>query len=372
MSFEKLGPGDVLITSYDVLARDAEALATVRFATAIFDEAHMLKNARTRRSESARAIDADARVALTGTPIENHLGDLFGIFDVISPGLLGSWAHFRDRYATPIERHGDAARRTALRELVLPYVLRRTKADVAIELPERIEVEHAVDLSAEESLVYEAARREAITDLTHPDGTLTQRRFAVLAAITRLRQLACHPRLVDPSSPIASSKLGAFVEMAHDLVREGHRTLVFSQFVRHLDLVREALDTAGYESLRLDGSTPAKDRSRLVETFQKGETPFFLISLKAGGTGLNLTAADYVVHLDPWWNPAVEDQASDRAHRLGQTQPVTIVRLVTNDTIERAVLRLHAEKRSLADALLAESSKIGRTELDDLVALITG
>lgn len=366
-----LGPGDVLITSYDVLVRDIDAIRGVSFATAIFDEAHLLKNAKTRRSEAARAIVADARIALTGTPVENHLGDLFGIFDVISPGLLGSWAHFRDRYATPIERHGDASRRQALRTLVTPYVLRRTKAEVAIELPSRIEVETGVDLSPEESLLYEAARREAVADLQKAGGTLAQRRFAVLAAITRLRQLACHPRLVDPASEVPSSKLATFIELATDLVREGHRTLVFSQFVRHLDLVRDALDAAGFESLRLDGSTPARERTRLVESFQGGKAPFFLISLKAGGTGLNLTAADYVVHLDPWWNPAVEDQASDRAHRIGQTQPVTIVRLVANDTIERAVLKLHAEKRALADALLAESSKIGKADVEELFALLT-
>jgi len=370
-AIDGLGAGDLLVTSYEVLARDIESISTVRFGTVIFDEAHMLKNARTRRSEAARSVDAAARIALTGTPIENHLGDLFGIFDVVSPGLLGTWPHFRDRYATPIEKHGDASRRTALRKLVEPYVLRRTKGEVALELPPRIEVEHSIDMSPAEALLYEAARRDAITELSKGESSVTRRRFAVLAAITRLRQLACHPKLVDETSDVPSSKLEAFIELARDLVREGHRTLVFSQFVRHLDLVRQALDAAGLESLRLDGSTPAKDRARLVATFQKGETPFFLVSLKAGGTGLNLTAADYVVHLDPWWNPAVEDQASDRAHRLGQTQPVTIVRLVTNDSIERAVIRLHGEKRSLADALLAESGKIGGADLDELVSLIT-
>lgn len=197
-----------------------------------------------------------------------------------------------------------------------------------------------------------------------------ERRFAVLAAITKLRQLACHPRLLDRTSSVPSSKLATFLELVDDLRAGGHRALVFSQFTSHLALVQEALDRKGVPSLYLDGRTPAKERSSLVSRFQEGDEPLFLISLKAGGTGLNLTAADYVVHLDPWWNPAAEDQASDRAHRIGQTKPVTVVRLLAQGTIEEAVVKLHEEKRGLAEAILAESSGVAKTSSEELVDLI--
>ena len=367
---EKLGPRDLLITSYDILLRDIETLGAIHFATAVFDEAHAVKNARAQRTQAAMALDAGFRVGLTGTPLENHLGELWSLYSVLVPGLFGSIEHFRRRFQIPIERDGALDRREALRELLRPFLLRRTKDQVAPELPPRVEVVRTIELSEPERHLYEAERRTAMDALGEQADP--KQRFAVLAALTRLRRLACHPRLVDATSTVSSSKLRETVSLAEDLVAEGHRTLIFSQFTSHLALVREALEARGYAMLHLDGSTPAKDRQRRVEAFQAGEAPFFLISLKAGGTGLNLTAADTVIHLDPWWNPAAEDQASDRTHRIGQDKPVTVIRLVAQHTIEEQVLALHAEKRDLARGILEGAETNAKLDTKELLDLLSG
>lgn len=376
---EGLGPGHVLVTSYDILVRDAEVLTPIAFATVVFDEAQLLKNPDTQRRKVARSLSAGFSLALSGTPLENHLGELWSIFDVLVPGLLGPWRRFRDRFAAPIERHGDKERLAALRSLLSPFLLRRTKREVAPELPERTEVVRTIELSKAEQALYEAERRRAIEMLTRgPRGGLEARepaaprdkRFAVLAALTRLRRLACHPALVDEGSTVRSSKLTELLRLADDLVREEHRALIFSQFTSHLRLVQSALEDAGHEVLYLDGGTPGAERAALVRRFQEGSMPFFLISLKAGGTGLNLTAADTVIHLDPWWNPAVEDQASDRTHRIGQTKPVTVIRLVAQGTIEESVLELHGEKRELARGLLEGAENNARLGTEELLALL--
>ncbi|MEO0326775.1 MAG: DEAD/DEAH box helicase, partial [Myxococcota bacterium] len=372
-----LSPGDVLVTSYDVLARDGERLAGIPLGTLVLDEAQAVKNVRTRRAQAAAGLQAGYRVALTGTPLENHLGELYSLYRIVAPGLLGSWPSFRQRYALPIERDGDDATRARLAARLRPFLLRRTKDAVAPELPPRTDVVQPVELSEAERRLYEAARRDALTSLADvPTSGRTKAakegRFAILAALTRLRRLACHPRLVDASSTVRSSKLAAFLELTDELRQSGRRALVFSQFTSHLAIVREALDLRGIDSLYLDGSTPAGKRARLVERFQEGESGLFLISLKAGGTGLNLTGADTVVHLDPWWNPATEDQASDRAHRIGQTRPVTVVRLVAQGTIEEQVLALHDQKRELADAILEGSDRAARLSKDELVGLLAG
>ncbi|MDQ3037196.1 MAG: DEAD/DEAH box helicase, partial [Myxococcota bacterium] len=344
--------GTVIVTSYDVLLRDREAFGELAFATLIADEAQAIKNARTQRARATATIDAAFRVALSGTPVENRLADLWSLFHLVAPGLLGSWARFRSRFAIPIERHEDAERAALLRALIAPFVLRRTKREVAKELPPRTEVVHRVELSTAEQDLYGAAVRQARRAMRRT-GDGHPRSVRLLAELTRLRQLACHPRLVVEDARIESSKLHALVQLLEDVLPRGHRVLVFSQFTRHLDLVREALDARGIASLTLDGSTPVAERARRVERFQRGEPAVFLISLKAGGTGLNLTGADYVVHLDPWWNPSAEDQASDRAHRIGQERPVTIVKLVAQGTIEETVLAMHEHKRRLAGSVLA-------------------
>ncbi|WP_373047020.1 SNF2-related protein [Vulgatibacter sp.] len=367
----ELGPGDLLVVSYGLLARDGERLATRHFATAIFDEAQALKNPQTDRAQAARQIDAAIRIALSGTPMENHLGELWSLYRIVVPGLLGSADRFRERFALPIER-GDAGRRRALSSVLRPFLLRRTKAEVATDLPPRSEIDVAVDLSPAERRLYDEARLAAAARVAGLDGSLPpeQRRFEILAAITRLRLCACHPRLYDETSQLPSSKLATLVSTLEELREEGHRALVFSQFTKHLDLVEEALAKAGIRTLRLDGKTAAASRQDRVDRWQAGEGDAFLVSLKAGGTGLNLTAADYVVHLDPWWNPAAEDQATDRAHRIGQTRPVTVLRLVSRGTIEEQILALHGEKRALLSGVLDGADGGVRVDAAALVALL--
>ncbi len=364
---DDLRPGDLLLISYGLLTRDAEPLAEQRFATLILDEAQAIKNAFTRRARAVRALQADFRVALTGTPVENHLGELWSLMRVLAPGLFGSWDQFRERFAVPIERARDPERSAALARTLRPFVLRRTKAEVTPELPERTEIARVIDLSAAERKLYDEARRAALLAIASGEGDA---RFVMLAALTRLRRLACHPRLIDPTSTIASSKLAALMEIVAELRETDHRALVFSQFTTHLALVREALDREQISYTYLDGSTPVEERARRIAAFQKGTADLFLISLKAGGTGLNLTAADYVIHLDPWWNPAVEDQATDRAHRIGQTRPVTVIRLISRGTIEESVLSLHGEKRALSASLFDEEGGPSRLSVDDLASLI--
>jgi superfamily II DNA or RNA helicase len=363
-------PGDLLVTSYAVLVRDVEALAGARFASLVLDEAQAFKNALTRRARAVGSLDAELRVALTGTPVENHLGDLWSLMRVITPGLLGSWEHFRDRFATAIERGKDPERSAALARVLRPFLLRRTKAEVAPDLPPRTEIQRMVTPSVAERALYDAARTAAIEAMAAGAGDGGDARFALFAALTRLRRLACHPRLHDDASTVPSSKLAAFLDIVEELREGGHRALVFSQFTTHLALVREALDRRRIRYDYLDGSTPAEDRARRVATFQAGDADLFLISLKAGGSGLNLTGADYVIHLDPWWNPAVEDQATDRAHRIGQTRAVTVIRLVTKGTIEEAVLALHGEKRALAASVFDESGSPARLSTAELADLI--
>ncbi len=314
------------------------------------------------------SVDALFRVALSGTPIENRLGDLWSLFSLVAPGLLGSWTRFRTRFAAPIEREQDEERAAVLAALIAPFVLRRTKRDVAPELPSRTEVVHRVELSPAEQDLYDAAVRDARRALSRRLRDDSGRSARILAELTHLRQLACHPRLVVDDPRVESSKLHALLQLTADILPRGHRVLVFSQFTRHLALVREALERAGASTLYLDGATPAAERARLVERFQGGEGDVFLISLKAGGTGLNLTAADYVVHMDPWWNPAAEDQASDRAHRIGQERPITVVKLVAQGTIEEKVLGLHDDKRRLADSVLGGSA--GALDLEALEGLL--
>jgi len=367
-----LGKKDVLIASYGLLARDAELLAGRPFATLVLDEAQALKNPTTQRAKAARRLQAGFRIALTGTPLENHLGELWSLFSIVFPGLLGSWEQFRKRFALPIERTKSDEARQALSSLIKPFLLRRTKAEVARELPPRTEIHVPIALSDEERALYEDARLAAIASLTKAKVARPheKQRFEVLAALTRLRLLASHPKLYDPSSTVPSSKLARLVELVDELRSGGHRALVFSQFTSHLALVRPALDAAGVRSLYLDGSTPTAERKRLIQRFQGGEGEVFLISLKAGGTGINLTAADYVIHLDPWWNPAVEDQATDRAHRIGQERPVTVYRLVSRGTVEDKILALHADKRALVAGVLDGTNAAARLGTREMLELL--
>nr|MDQ3037864.1 DEAD/DEAH box helicase [Myxococcota bacterium] len=361
------GPGDVLVASYDVVALDVDALSSIQLATLVLDEAQSVKNPEALRTKAVRELRARVRIALTGTPLENRLSELWSIVSIVHPGLLGPWEHFRARFAQPIERDHDAERLAALAALVRPYLLRRTKEVVTPELPPRIEILREVELSDAERRLYDAERASAIAALGEAGEA---QRFRVLASITRLREIACDASLVVPDAGVTSSKLAALIDLVDELEGAGRKVLVFSQFVRLLERVAILLRARNTSYLQLDGSTPAAERARRVERFQAGEATVFLLSLKAGGTGLNLTTADTVVHLDPWWNPAVEDQASDRAHRIGQDKPVTIVRLVAKDTIEQAVLALHDAKRALTRGVLEGADAAGALSAVDLLDLI--
>ncbi len=363
-----LAAGDVVITSYALLARDAAALAALHLATTVLDEAQAIKNALAQRSKAAHGLSSGFTLGLSGTPIENHLGELWSLFQAVAPGLLGSWGRFSDRFAAPIEGRGDRERRAQLARLIQPFVLRRTKREVATELPPRVDAVIDVDLAPAERVLYDQARMNALARVSDAGP---QARFQILRELTRLRQLACHPRLVDASSVVPSSKLKQVLRVLEDLRDNGHQALVFSQFTRHLALVREALAGGLSRVAYLDGTMSGDAREAEVQRFQRGEADVFLISLGAGGTGLNLTAASYVLHLDPWWNPAKEDQASDRAHRIGQDKAVTVYRFVSRGTIEEQILALHAEKRELADALLEGTGEATRASSEDLLALLS-
>ncbi|HYZ63607.1 MAG TPA: DEAD/DEAH box helicase, partial [Acetobacteraceae bacterium] len=365
-----LGAGDVLVCSYGLLHQAGEALAARSWQMVVLDEAQAIKNAETKRAQASVALQAGFRLALTGTPVENYLDELWSLFNFVNPGLLGSREVFQKRFAVPIERDHDTHARQALRALIRPFLLRRTKAAVLSELPPRTEQTVNVEMGAAERAFYEALRQRAVETIAALDVPQGKRKIQILAEITRLRRACCNPALIDSAAAVPSGKLEAFLGLVQDLVRNRHRALVFSQFVGHLALVRAALDARGIRYEYLDGSTPVAERERCVAAFQTGSAALFLISLRAGGTGLNLTAADYVVHLDPWWNPAVEDQASDRAHRIGQERPVTIYRLIMQDSIEERILRLHRDKRDLASELLEGAETAGRLSEEALLDLI--
>jgi superfamily II DNA or RNA helicase len=369
---DSLQPFDMVVCSYGLLQQEevAEMLAAVNWHTIVLDEAQSIKNFATKRSQAAMNLKGDFKIITTGTPIENHLGELWNLFRFINPGLLGSLESFNQRFATPIERYGDRTARSQLKKLIQPFILRRTKAQVLQELPSRTEILLQVELSPEELAFYEALRREAMQKLSDSDATAGAKHLQVLAEIMRLRRACCNTKLVKPDLALPSAKLNLFGEVLTELLENRHKALVFSQFVDHLSILRDYLDQQKIAYQYLDGSTPAPERKKRVDAFQSGQGDVFLISLKAGGTGLNLTAADYVIHMDPWWNPAVEDQASDRAHRIGQQRPVTIYRLVAKNTIEEKIVELHASKRDLADSLLEGSEISGKISTEQLLQLI--
>ncbi|MDE2402021.1 MAG: DEAD/DEAH box helicase [Burkholderiales bacterium] len=370
--------GDVVVVSYQLLQTHAELFAKQHWHTLVLDEAQAIKNASAKRSLAAFDLQADFRLALSGTPIENRLSELWSIMRLCNPGLLGTLKHFNERLAGPIERDRNKQAQRVLKRLISPFILRRTKAQVLDDLPPRTESTLMIEPDAQERAHYEALRRQALAAAEQAVGSdkAGEAHLNILAQLTKLRRAACDPRLISPELGWVGGKVQAFSALAAELVANGHKALVFSQFVDFLGLLRAPLDAAGIAYQYLDGSTPAVERTRRVAAFQAGEGDLFLISLKAGGFGLNLTVADYVVIADPWWNPAAEDQASGRAHRIGQQRPVTVYRLVNKGTLEERIVALHQHKRELADSVL-ESDGLGAEvsgvlRADELVALIRG
>lgn len=357
---------DVLVITYGLLQSEEARIANINWSMAILDEAHAIKNTQTKSSKAAMRINAGFKLALTGTPVQNHLGELWNLFNFCNPGLLGTLTHFTDRYV----KNESATQKGHLKKLIAPFILRRTKNKVLDELPSKTEITFGVELSEPEMAFYEALRRQAIEVIESNDGANGQQHLQALAEITKLRLACCNAALVSDELKLPSSKLEAMLTIVEELRSNNHQALIFSQFVGHLSIVRQALDQKGFTYQYLDGSTPIPEREKAVKAFQAGKSDLFLISLKAGGLGLNLTAADYVLHLDPWWNPAIEDQASDRAHRMGQMRPVTIYRLVAKNTIEEKIVQLHATKRDMANSLLEGTDKSARLSTTDLLDLL--
>ena len=374
-NLEAVREAEVVITSYALLRRDEEFLTTLDLSYAILDEAQHIKNPMSATAAAAKKLPAKRRLALTGTPIENRLSEIWSIFDFVSPGLLGALDRFEQKFARPIEQ-GDYKVAQRLRTTIHPFILRRTKNEVAKDLPEKLETDQVCDLTGEQRVVYQEVLREVRAQVmgeVEKNG-LAKSQIHILAGLTRLRQAACDPRLLGlprDYSDDDSGKLVALRELLANAVEGGHKVLVFSQFVQMLKIVERALKEDGVRYEYLDGST--KDRIERVDRFQNDPTVgAFLISLKAGGTGLNLTAADTVIHFDPWWNPAVEQQATDRAHRIGQSKVVSVYRLVAAGTIEEKILQLKAKKRELVASVLSEDAggvkKLTKGDLEELFA----
>jgi superfamily II DNA or RNA helicase len=371
--FAEIASTDLVITSYALLRRDAEHYRGLEFDTVALDEAQHIKNRQTQNAQAVKAVRANHKLVLTGTPVENSVLDLWSLFDFLMPGYLGAADDFRERYEIPIMRERNAETQARLARRLRPFVLRRLKREVAADLPEKIEQVSFCELNAEQRAVYqqvlEAGRREVL-DSVDKQGVAGSR-MVVLTALLRLRQICCDLRLLKTvGATDVSGKVELFNELLEEILDGGHRTLVFSQFTSMLSLLREELTSQKIGYCYLDGSTT--DRARVVDQFQRDSAlPVFLISLKAGGVGLNLTGADTVIHFDPWWNPAVEAQATDRAHRIGQKKVVTSYKLITRGTVEEKILSLQTRKRALTQGLLGgEESLAEALNWEDLRELL--
>ena len=360
---------ELLISSYDQLRRDAQAYHDVTFSHVLLDEAQSIKNAASQGARAAKTLCARSRFALTGTPIENRLSELWSIFDFLMPGYLPPYKRFRERYEAPIVQEGDDGARENLRRLVAPFILRRMKADVLSDLPEKVEAVVGSEMTAEQRRLYAAHAAKLAGELDAP-GDGPQRRMQILAGLTRLRQLCCDPRLCLEGYAGGSGKLEQCAALCAQAVNAGHRVLLFSQFTSMLDLLMERLGQEGLRLFLLTGDTDKAERMRLVERFNAGGADVFLISLKAGGTGLNLTGADVVIHYDPWWNTAAQNQATDRAYRIGQTRGVQVLRLIASGTIEERIAKLQEEKAALSDGILAGDAPAAPLDERTLRALL--
>jgi superfamily II DNA or RNA helicase len=376
----KLSEVQVIITAYPLLLIDSEVLLARDFGLVILDEAQMIKNPGAKVAQMARALRADCRLCLSGTPVENHLGELWSLFEFAQPGLLGDERHFQRHYRTPIEKNGDRGRAEALSARLAPFLLRRTKDSVAKELPPKVEIVESITLDEKQRDFYDGVRlamHQRIQEVVRQQG-LARSQITILDALLKLRQVCCDPRLVNTGAGegegrgdrAPSAKLEWLATVLPELVAEGRRILLFSQFTSMLRLIESLVTQLAIPYCLLTGET--MDRTAVVERFQSGVVPLFLISLKAGGTALNLTAADTVIHYDPWWNPAVEAQATDRAHRIGQTKSVFVYKLIAENTVEERMLQLQADKRALAGRLYTDKSAsptaLGAEDLEMLFA----
>jgi superfamily II DNA or RNA helicase len=366
---------DVVLTTYPLLVRDLEAFRATEYHYVILDEAQAIKNRRSLAHRAVSSLEARYRLCLTGTPVENHLEELWSLFDFMMPGLLGDAQRFRDRFRVPIERDGNESQLQALRARVAPYILRRMKEHVARDLPPKTELVRPVELDGEQRELYESIRLAAHADVRHAikKNGLTASTVTILDALMKLRQVCCDPRLVSVPSArgvMRSAKYELLMELCTKQLEQGRRLLIFSQFTRMLALIAAGLEERQLRYVQLTGGTG--DRQKPIDAFERGDVDVFLISLKAGGTGLNLTSADTVIHYDPWWNPAAQAQATDRAYRIGQTRPVFVYNLIVAGSVEERMLGLQQRKQHLANTILGGAAKAGATfsdeELEDLFA----
>ena len=369
---EAIEAGEVCITSYELLKRDIKIYQEVAFGCQVIDEAQYIKNHNTQAAKSVKSIHAGFRVALTGTPVENRLSELWSIFDFLMPGFLHSYDRFRKEMENPIIQGQDEEAMERLRKMTHPFILRRLKKDVLKDLPDKIEKNMFTRMDGEQQKLYDAHVKQLQMFLDGAsDEEFSMSKIQILSQLTRLRQICCDPALVYENYQGVSAKTQMCIELISNAVSAGHKILLFSQFTTMLGDLEGRLEQEGISYYILTGATSKEKRSRMVKAFNEDDTSVFLISLKAGGTGLNLTAADMVIHFDPWWNLAVQNQATDRAHRIGQKNVVTVYKLIAQDTIEDKILELQERKKDLADQILTgramESVDFNREELMDLL-----
>jgi superfamily II DNA or RNA helicase len=363
---------DVLITSYDLLKRDAVLYEDKSFRFQIIDEAQYIKNASTQSAKAVKGIEARSRFALTGTPIENRLSELWSIFDYLMPGFLFSYQRFKKEYELPIVRDQDGQALKNLHRLIGPFILRRLKKDVLKELPDKLETVVYSAFDKKQKEIYTANAYQLKKELESMEGRQGRDNIQILAQLTRLRQICCDPHLCYGDYSGESAKLETCIDLVRNGVEGGHKILLFSQFTSMLEVISQRLKNEGIPYYILTGATPKEERIRMVSSFKDDEVPLFLISLKAGGTGLNLTAADMVIHFDPWWNVAAQNQATDRAHRMGQEKQVSVFKLITKGTIEENILKLQESKKDLAEQIITEGTiSLSNLSRDDLLGLLT-
>lgn len=362
---------DILVTSYDLLKRDIDLYDELEFTHQIIDEAQYIKNAGSVAAKSVKLIHSDVRFALTGTPIENRLSELWSIFDYLMPGFLYGYEQYRRTFETPISKYKDEKQTEALRNMISPFLLRRKKADVLKDLPDKIEELYYAKFEKEQQRLYDAQVDRMRKIINAEDMEFEKSKIQILAELMKIRQICCDPGLLFDEYKGGSAKREACLDMIRSAIDGEHRCLVFSQFTTMLAMLEDDLKKEGIEYYKLTGSTSKEERSRLVKEFNTGDVPVFLISLKAGGTGLNLTGADIVIHYDPWWNRAAQDQATDRAHRIGQTKDVTVYQLIAKGSIEERIVKLQNDKKELADAVLSgETRSLGSMSKEELLELL--
>jgi SNF2 family DNA or RNA helicase len=362
---------DVFITSYDLLKRDIGKYKNHSFACEVLDEGQFIKNPKAAVSKSVKIVNADHRFVLTGTPIENRLSELWSIFDFLMPGFLYTYDRFRQDFETPISKNKDELVTSRLRKMVSPFILRRIKKDVLKDLPDKMEEVRYARFDDDQQKVYDGqvVRMKQLIATAGNDG---QAKIRILAELTRIRQICCDPSLILENYEGGSAKKDACMTLIESAIDGGHKMLVFSQFTSMIEILKKELDERKIQYYVITGATSKEERMRLVHKFNDNDVPVFLISLKAGGTGLKLTGADVVIHYDPWWNLAAQNQATDRAHRIGQKSTVTVYRIIAKDTIEEKILELQEAKKDLSDAILSgESTSLAQLSGEELMELLS-